>query len=68
MTRIPLPPGHNDTGKRYPRTLSEAFPCDAHEAVAMHKMERNCTAAVSLALWLLACALGAMAVYLIANG
>ena len=32
MIRVPLPEGHNDTTRCYPRTLLEAFPCDARAA------------------------------------
>lgn len=31
----------NTTTKRYPRTLSEAFPCDANNACAIHAFKRH---------------------------
>lgn len=42
MQRIPFPAGVNPhPSARYYRTLAEAFPCDAAEAVAIHSPSRR---------------------------
>lgn len=35
MTRVNLPAGHNGTFRSFPRSLNEAFPCDARSAQAI---------------------------------
>ena len=35
MTRHKLPAGHNGTFRSFPRSLNEAFPCDARSAQAI---------------------------------
>lgn len=35
MNRVTLPAGHNGTFLSFPRSLNEAFPCDARSAQAI---------------------------------
>ena len=35
MKRVTLPAGHNGTSRSFPRSLNEAFPCDARSAQAI---------------------------------
>ena len=42
MTRIATPPDLNNTGKCFPRTLNEAFLCDADSARAIFKAADVC--------------------------
>ena len=35
MKRVTLPAGHNGTFRSFPRSLNEAFPCDARSAQAI---------------------------------
>jgi len=42
MTRVNLPAGHNGTFRSFPRSLNEAFPCDARSAQAIFKSADVC--------------------------
>ena len=35
MNKVTLPVGHNGTFRSFPRSLNEAFPCDARSAQAI---------------------------------
>lgn len=62
MKRIPFPVDVcPDPDARYRRTLAEAFPCSAFEAVAVHKMKRQPRYGRWLALALAALVLAALA-------
>lgn len=65
MIRVHLPADHNYTTARYRRTLQEAFPCDARQAVAMHCVSRPGSGWVlSLLAWLAVIAIAALAAWL----
>ena len=63
MTRVHLPADHNNTTARYRRTLQEAFPCDARQAVAMHCVSRSRRGTAALA-WLAVIAAAALAAWM----
>ena len=42
MIRVPTPADLNDTTARHPRTLLEAFPCDASQAQAVFRAYDVC--------------------------
>lgn len=63
MIRVPTPEGHNHAIARYPRTMQEAFPCDARQAVAMHCVSRSRRGTAALA-WLAVIAAAALAAWM----
>lgn len=63
MIRVHLPADHNYTTARYRRTLQEAFPCDARQAVAMHCVSRSRRGTAALA-WLAVIAAAALAAWM----